>query len=140
MAKIHGFLAIAACLLAGAPAGAADTAPDQCAAMNYLLAQARTEFPELARTKLNAGRCTMAGRQFKCEWGFPGDRFDAAKQQASVLIGCTAANKGATPLEGRRGEARFQLNPETSVSISGPQMDSGDWKLTLRISSTADWK
>jgi len=134
-----GSLVIVACLLAGAPAGAADTAPDRCAAMNYLLAQARTEFPKLARTKLNAGRCTMARQQFKCEWGFPGDRFDAANQQASALIECTASQKGVTPLESRRDEARFQLNPETSVSIRGPEMDSGDWKLTLRIQSTADW-
>jgi hypothetical protein len=133
-----GLAALSALLLA-APADAAGTAPDQCAAMNYLLAQARSEFPELAKTKLNPARCTMAKQEFKCVWGFSSDRFVAATEQASRLAECTAAQPGAQPLEGKRGEVRVQLNPETSVSIRGPEANSGDWKLTLRIISTAEW-
>ena len=121
--------------LLGAPA----VAQDQCAAMNYLLAQARSEFPELANKKLNPARCTMAKQEFKCVWGFSSDKFVDATELAARLAECTVAQPGAQPLDGKRGEVRVQLNPETSVSIRGPESSSGDWKLTLRIISTAEW-
>ena len=121
--------------LLGAPA----VAQDQCAEMNYLLAQARSEFPELANKKLNPARCTMAKQEFKCVWGFSSDKFVDATEQAARLAECTVAQPGAQPLDGKRGEVRVQLNPETSVSIRGPESSSGDWKLTLRIISTAEW-
>lgn len=133
------FAVLGALPLLGAPAVAAGTAQDQCGAMNHLLAQARSEFPELANKKLNPARCTMAKQEFKCVWGFSSDRFIAATEQAARLAECTAAQPGAKPLDGKRGEVRVQLNPETSVSIRGPEANSGDWKLTLRIVSTADW-
>jgi hypothetical protein len=46
---------------------------------------------------------------------------------------------GAQPLAAKSGEARFQLNPETSVLIRGPMLDSGSWKLRLQVVTTADW-
>jgi hypothetical protein len=139
MLKCLAYLGPMAVLVAGAAAGAAQPATDQCATINYLLAQARTEFPALKHAKLNARSCTMAKREFRCEWGFPGDRFDAAKQQSSRLTLCIAAEPRATPLKAKGGEVGFQLNSETSAYVRGPEMDSGDWTLTLRIVSTADW-
>lgn len=129
-----------AALLIDAPAVAADTANDKCGALNYLFAQARTEFPELARAKLNAGVCSLVRQEFKCRWGFAGDRFVSAQEQASRLKQCAAAASRAEPVKAKRGEVEYQLNPETSVFIGGPQMDAGDWALTLRIVTTADWK
>jgi hypothetical protein len=127
-------------VLIGTPAIAADAANDKCAALNYLFAQARTEFPELARARLSPGVCSMMRQEFKCRWGFAGDRFVSAQEQASRLTECAAAASGAEPIKGKKGEVAYQLNPETSVFIRGPEMDAGEWALTLRITSTADWK
>ena len=134
----YSFALIGFALIA-TPAIAAEGTADKCAAMNYLLAQARTDFPDLAHYKMKPGRCALLRDEFKCEWAFTGDRYTAAKEQAAQLVECTASQRGAKPIEGKRDESRYQLNPETSVSIRGPQMDSGDWKLTLKIVSTADW-
>jgi hypothetical protein len=127
-------------LLIGTPAAAADTATDKCAALNYLFAQARTEFPELAHAKLAPGTCSLVRQEFKCRWGFAGDRYVAAQEQASRLNQCAAAASRAAAVKAKGGEVAYQLNPETSVFIQGPQMDAGEWALTLRIVSSADWK
>ena len=139
MFRIRHYFALVGCLLAGAPALSAEATADRCAAMNYLLSEARTDFPDLARYKMKPGRCVLVRDEFKCEWAFTGDRYTVAKDQAAQLRQCMASQNGATPLEGKRDETRYQLNPETTVSIRGPQMDSGDWKLVLKIVSTADW-
>jgi hypothetical protein len=131
--------AVSALLFCG-PAMAGAPPADQCAALNYLLAQARTDFPALSDTKFSGGSCSMARQQFKCRWGFPGDRFTAAKTQGERLADCTAAQPGAKPLGEKRGEVGYQVNPETSVYLRGPTMDSGEWALMLRIVTTADWK
>ena len=138
MAKMLGCGAIFAALLLSSPAAAADEPADRCAALNYLLAQARTDFPALKQSKFNAGRCSMVRQQFKCQWAFSGDRFGEAKEQAARLTEC-AAQSGATSIEAKRGEVGYQVNPETSLFIRGPEIQSGDWTLTLRIASTADW-
>lgn len=140
MLKPLGYVALANALLSASAGNSAVSVTDRCGALNYLLAQARTEFPALSHSKLESGRCSMAKRQFTCEWGFPGDRFDAAKEQASTLTQCIAAQRDAKPLVSKRDEAGFQINPETSAFVRGPEMDSGDWTLTLRILTTADWK
>ena len=132
--------ALASALMTASTVGAAVDVPDKCTALNYLLAQARTEFPALRHSKPGSAHCTMAKQEFTCEWGFPGDRFDAAKEQASTLTKCIAAQRDAKPLAGKRDEAGFQINPETAAFVRGPEMDSGDWTLTLRILTTADWK
>ena len=138
MSKIRGLVAISGALLLAAPASALGEPADRCAALNYLLAQARSDFPALKQARLNAGRCSMVRQQFKCQWAFPGDGFAAASDQASRLTDC-AAQSGAKPIEAKRGEKGFQLNPETSLFIRGPEIESGDWTLTLRIATTADW-
>lgn len=122
-----------------APANSAITARDACAAMDYLLAQARTEFPKLADKRLNSGRCSMVKQEVKCTWKFSSDKFAAAQDEAAKLAECTAAQPGATPLKGKRSEEGYQINPETSVFIGDPEPNDGDWKLTVRILSTADW-
>ena len=138
MARMGGFGAIFAALLLASPAGAADQPSDRCTALNYLLAQARSDFPALKQAKFNAARCSMVRQQFKCQWAFPGDGFAAANDQASRLTEC-AAQSGAKPIDAKRGEKAFELNPETSLFIRGPEIESGDWTLTLRIATTADW-
>lgn len=139
MFKSISCIGCAVALLAATAAQAADNSADPCAAIDYLLAQARTEFPALRHSKMDAQRCSLVRREYKCEWGFPGDRFDAAKQQGSRLTQCIAAARGAQPIKAKGDEAAFQLNPETSVYVAGPEMDSGEWMLRLRIVSTADW-
>lgn len=137
--KAHLSLAALSALLLGAPAGAASPVQDECAAMDYLLAQARTEFPKLAQKQLNFGRCSLVKQEFKCAWGFSSDRFAEAQDEAAKLAQCTAAQPGVKPLKGKRGETRFEINPETSVSIRGPEPNYGNWKLTVVIVSTAEW-
>ena len=140
MLKTLRYAVLASALVTASTVEAAVDASDKCAALDYLLAQARTEFPALRHSKLESGRCSMAKQKFTCQWGFPGDRFDAAKDQASTLTRCIAAQRDSRPLGSKPDEAGFQINPETSVFVRGPEMDSGDWTLTLRILTTADWK
>lgn len=138
MTKAFAYLA-AGLSLGGVPAAAAQDSADSCGALNYMLAQAKTEFPALKNSKVNAGQCSLVRREFRCQWGFPSDRFDAAKQQGARLMQCIAAQRGATALKPQRDEAGFQLNPDTTVHLRGPVLDSGEWMLTLRIDTTADW-
>ena len=139
MTRVRATALFVTALVFAAPAAAASDSADKCAALNYLFAQARTEFPELASAKLSPGTCSLARQEFECRWGFAGDRYIAAEEQASRLTDCAAAASHSKPIKGKRGETAYQLNPETSVFIRGPEMDSGDWALTLRIVSTADW-
>lgn len=132
-------LATLGSLLLVVPANAAGPARDECAAMNYLLAQARTDFPKLADKRLDFGRCSLVKQEFKCAWGFSTDRFADAQDQAAKLAKCTAAYPGVKPLKGKRGETRFQIDPETAVSIRGPEPNDGNWMLTVLIVSTAEW-
>lgn len=140
MLKSISCIGCAAGLLIGTAAQAADNPADPCAAIDYVLAQARTEFPALRHSQMDAQHCSLVRQEYKCEWGFPGDRFDAAKLQGAKLTQCVAAAHGAQPLKAKGDEAAFTLNPETSVYVRGPEMDSGEWMLSLRIVSTADWK
>ena len=130
--------ALGSLLLAG-PASASGTPVGECAAMDYILAQARTEFPSLAQKRLNSGRCSLVKQEFKCAWGFSSDRFVDAQDEAAKLSRCAAGQPGAKPLKGKRGEVGYQINPETSVFIGRPAADDGNWKLSVRIVSTADW-
>jgi hypothetical protein len=131
--------AAAVALPLSAPLLPATPAADECAAMNYLLAQARTEFPALERTRFDRAKCSLVRQEFRCEWGFPGDMFTAAEEQGARLKRCAAGHAGATQSTEKRGETAFQINPETSVYLRGPEMRSGEWTIRLRIVSTADW-
>ncbi len=132
--------ALFAGLCLAAPAAAASAAPDECAALNHLFRLGRSEFPQLAHEDLSPGRCSLRSQQFKCRWGFAGDRFASAQEQASRLARCTAAEPHARQIKGKGGETAYQLNPETSVFIRGPEMDSGEWAITLKIVTSANWK
>jgi len=137
MSRIVALAVFASALLSGSAAEAAQPGGDPCAVIDYMLARARTEFSSLQRSRIG-GSCSAVRQEYKCSWQFPGDRYDAAKEQATRLTQCIAATRGAQPLKAKRDEAGFQLNPETSAYVLGPFMDSGDWSLTLRIVSTAD--
>ena len=122
-----------------APLLPATPAAEECAAMNYLLAQARTEFPALKRTRFDRAKCSLVRQEFRCEWGFTGDMFTAAEEQGARLKRCAAGQPGARESGEKRGETEFQINPETSVYLRGPEMRSGEWTLRLRIVSSAEW-
>lgn len=139
MSGMFRSVAAVASVLLAAPAFAAPAAADDCAALNYLLAQARTDFPALRGVEFNRAKCSLVRQEFKCEWGFPGNMFATAEEQAERLVACTTAQPGAHALGKKRGELAFELNPETSAFIRGPEMRSGDWKLRLRVVSTAEW-
>jgi hypothetical protein len=138
MMRTVASLAVLSALVIGTPVRAANTG-DRCAALNYMFAKARSNFPELAREDFSPGHCSLGRQQFKCRWGFPADRFASAQDQASRLTDCTAAASGAEPVKGKGGEMAYRLDPATSVFIRGPQMDSGEWAITLRIVSSDDW-
>lgn len=129
-------LLFVAALLAGSPAAAAT---DNCAALDYMYSQARTEFPELANKRLDFGRCELANQEFTCAWVFPTYGFAAAEDQADKLVRCTLAQSGVQKLKAAHGNKVFQLNPETTVAIGRPEAANGNWKLTMRIVTTADW-
>jgi hypothetical protein len=126
-------------LVLAAPVAAAGTDMQRCAALEHLFRLGRTEFPKLAHENMSPGHCSVVRNQFKCRWGFAGDKFASAQDQASRLVECTAEEPRAQRLKSKHGETGFQLNPETSVFVRGPEMDSGEWAITLRIVSTADW-
>lgn len=129
-------LLLVAGLLAGTPAAAAT---DDCAALDYMYSQARTEFPALANKRLDFGRCELAKKEFTCAWVFPTYAFAAAEDQADKLVRCTLAHPGVQKLKAVHGNKFFQLNPETTVAIGRPEAANGNWKLTLQILTTADW-
>ncbi len=58
----------------------------------------------------------------------------------SRLRQCTATEQRAEALKAKRSATEFRINPETIVDIEGPTLDSGSWTITLRISSSADWR
>lgn len=117
-----------------------DGSSDRCAALDYLYAQARTEFPALADKRLDSGTCKLVEQEFTCAWVFPTYGFAAAEEQADKMAQCTAALAGVQKLKNERGKARFQLNPETIVAIGRPEPADGNWRLTLSIVTTADWR
>lgn len=136
---LSGVLMVVAAMAPAASPAAVNEISPQCASIDGLLRQARTEFPALKRKKFEAATCVYRKQEFRCDWAFPSDTFAAAETQASRLARCVAVVSGAQPLAAKSGEARFQLNPETSVLIRGPMLDSGSWKLRLQVVTPADW-
>jgi hypothetical protein len=138
--KAWASVAALAAVIGGGPAAASADATDQCAALDYLFAQARTEFPALSNKHLDFGTCKLTKHAFTCAWVFPTYGFAAAEDQADKLTQCTAAVAGVQKLKDEHGKARFQLNPETIVAIGRPQPADGNWRLTLQIITAADWQ
>lgn len=129
---------IAVLALAPPPATAAG-APADCAALDDLLREAKTDFPALRDRRFDRAKCVQRGKAFRCDWSFPTDTFAAAEGQAERLKTCISVQQSAEPLPARRGETAFQVNPETSVLVRGPELDSGSWAIRLQIRTTADW-
>lgn len=117
----------------------ATSAALDCAALDQLLSEAKTDFPALQKRRFEAAQCVPRGKQFRCDWTFPADRFESARGQAERLKRCIAAGAGAEALPSKRGEFAFQVNPETSALVRGPELDSGSWTLRLQFSTSADW-
>lgn len=126
-------------LLAGTSSAASAARASDCAALDQVMRDARTDFQALKRKDFEAARCSLRNREFKCAWSFPADTYAAAETQAARLARCTASQPGISQLAASRDEALFQLNPETTVAILGPELDSGSWTIRLRITTTADW-
>lgn len=137
--KARSPVALLAFVLLASPVAAAGTNEQKCAALEHLFSVGRTEFPQLARENLRPGTCSLVRDQFKCRWGFAADKFASAQEQASRLTECTAAVPTAERIKSKHGETGYQLDSDTSVFVRGPEMDSGEWAITLRIVSSADW-
>lgn len=140
MTNKSGFLSGLALLLASASAAPAVTPSDDCAVLDELLSKARTDFTALKWKRFGGAHCAYEEHEFNCEWTFSTDRYGDAETQIERLERCTAAQPDAEPLTATRDEATFQIDPETSVVIRGPDPDSGYWKLKLKILTTADWE
>jgi len=132
-------LIAAVLLLSPAPVIAA-AASDDCAVLDLAFRQARTEFPALKSKQFGGGLCTYRTNEFKCEWGFPTDRYGDAQDQIGRLQRCAAAEPHAQLVEKGRQQTIYQLDPDTKVLIRGPDPYEGDWAIQLKIMTTADWK
>lgn len=134
MKSSSAFVASISFVVMGTSAHAA--APAQpCASMTALLHQAETDFASLRQKKLQAGKCSFRPSEFKCEWSFPSDAFAVAEAQTAQVSQCIAQRRGYKSVSAKRDEHRFTLEPDLSVVVAGPESDSGDWKVRLRIVS-----
>lgn len=124
------------CVLAGTSAHAAP-AQQACAALDALLHQAETDFVSLRQKKLQPGKCSFRSNEFKCEWAFPSDAFAVAEAQSAQLAQCVAQRRAYKQVSAKRGETAFLLEPDLSVVVGHPEGDLGDWKVKLRIVSSA---
>lgn len=122
-------------------AAAAPVAPagGDCAVLDQLLADAKTDFPSLKSKGFGGARCSYRSQEYKCAFYFSTDRFAEAETQKDRLERCTAALPHTQKLSSKRDQAGFQINPETSVFIRGPDPASGYWTIELKINTTADW-
>jgi hypothetical protein len=129
-------LCLLASVLISAPAVAAAA---ECAALDQLYRDARTNFPALEGKRFEGAVCAYGSHKYQCAWSFSTDRYADAETQVDRLSRCTAAEPGATPLKAKHGEQAFRINPETSVAIRGPDADDGSWKIRLKVETSADW-
>lgn len=128
-------LGMALSVLMAAPA-AAQGKPD-CAVMDYILKQARTDFPSLRQKRMSPGSCYFKGSEYGCAWAFPGDAFDMSDAQADRLKQCIAAHPTAQPIKGKRGSTAFTIDPDLTVSVLAPEIDNnGNWTVRLLIQSS----
>ena len=125
-------------LLTAWPAVAADSAAD-CGALDQMLSEARTDFTALKSKGFAGANCSYRKNEFKCAWDFSSDRYTEAEAQVEKLERCTAAQQGAERIPDKRSKSAFQVNPETAVFIRGPDGDSGNWQIQLKVTTTADW-
>ena len=134
-----GLISALALSLAGTPLSAQSSNSEDCAVMDQLVRTARSDFNALDGQSFSGALCAYRSHEFKCAWGFSSDRYAEAAGQAERLQRCMAALPRVTALGKKRGEAAFQVNPETKVAIRGPDANDGNWKILLKIVTTADW-
>jgi hypothetical protein len=139
MTNSIGPVSALAVLLMSTPASAAAGPSDDCAVLDQLLRTARTEFNALKDKGFGGASCDYRSHEFKCAWGFSTDKYVEAQTQLDRLQRCIAAQPDARLLEKKRGEASFQVNPETTVLVRGPDSNAGTWKIQLKVTTTADW-
>lgn len=139
MTKKLGLLSMAAGLAFSTQASAIPTPSDDCSVLDWAFREARTEFPALKNRQFGGALCTYGRNEFKCEWGFPTDRYGDAQLQIERLERCTAAQPNAKLIVKSRDQAVFQLDPDTKVLIRGPDPYNGDWAIQLKFTTTASW-
>jgi hypothetical protein len=120
-------------------ASAVPAPSDDCSVLDWAFREARTEFPALKNRQFGGALCTYRTNEFKCEWGFPTDRYGDAQTQIERLERCTAAQPNAKLVEKGHQQAVFQIDPDTKVLIRGPDPYDGDWAIQLKFTSTANW-
>lgn len=134
-----GLIPALALSLLSTPLSAAASETEDCAVLDQLVRTARSDFTALDGQSFSGALCAYRSHEFKCAWGFSSDRYAEAASQAERLRRCTAAVPRVTLLKEKRGETAFQVNPEASVAIRGPDANDGNWKILLKIVTTADW-
>jgi hypothetical protein len=112
---------------------------DECAVLDQLYRDARTDFTVLKTKSFGGAFCFYASHEYRCEWSFSTDRYGDAEGQIDRLERCTAAQPQAKPLPAVHRQAAYQINPETSVIIRGPDPNAGYWKIELKVKTSADW-
>lgn len=139
MADNGALLLILALLPFATSASAIPSPSDDCSVLDWAFREARTEFPALKNRQFGGALCTYRKNEFRCEWGFPTDRYGDAEMQIARLERCTAAQPNAKLLEKGGHEAVFQIDPDTKVLIRGPEPYNGDWAIQLKFTTTANW-
>ena len=130
----RGLLGITATMLASAAAATPAPVPaPECAVMDSLLRQARTDFPSLRQRKVEPGQCSLRNSEFKCAWEFAGDRFDESDAQAARLVRCVAAYPTTQRVKAKGKDAAFAVDPDLTVLIPAPELGSDGWTVTLVI-------
>ena len=122
--------AIVATAMLSGPLAAANEA---CAPMNHVVRTARTDFPALRSLKMAPGICTFRSSEFKCRWAFPGDAFGTAEGQFQGMMQCAAAATAEAPRKLKRGQTLVALEPDLSLVVAEPAIDSGQWVIVMRI-------
>ena len=132
--------ALALALSLAPPAAGQAPSPGDCAVLDQLLAEARTEFPALKDRNPSGARCLYRTHEFKCVFAVGTDLYDQAQAQRQRLERCTAAQPDAELLTRKRSETLFQVNPETRMAIRGPDPEDGHWTVQFRITTSAEWE
>ena len=108
-------------------------ATDGCGAMNHVVKTARNDFTALRSLKMQPGVCTLRSTEYKCRWTFPGDAFGTVEAQAASLVQCATIQTAEAPRKLKRGETLFALEPDLSLLVAKPEIDSGQWVIVMRI-------
>lgn len=133
----HALTGALVVLVAAAPASSPAAVRAPCKPLAKLLSEARADFGSLRQKKFDRAACSHRRSEFKCRWGFPGDAYAAAEAETAKLTRCMSELPGASPREAKRSQTAFEVEPNMSVVIGGPELDSGEWAVELKIVSTA---